>query len=367
VVVVPLWQFILKRLLIAIPTLVAVSIIGFLLMRFDVTVGPIQLPLPSGGVIQVLKQVHMKHPIDPLAGLRNNPQISPAALVAETQRLGLDQPMHVQYWRWVSHLFEVNPEAIRQGRPWAAWTPNLGQTFTGESVTHVLMSRAGNTLLLNVVSLLLTWAMALPLGVFAALRWRSLADRLMTVLTAVGMAMPSFVLALVLAVVVVQTNILPFGGLTSPDFDDMTLLAKGWDLAQHLILPVLIMTILGIAGLQRQMRGNLLEVLGAEYIRTARAKGLPERVVTYKHAVRTAINPMVTLMGYEFASLLSGSLLIEIVLGYPGLGALIYKAVLETDTNLVMASLIMSAGMLVLGNILADILLTWVDPRVELA
>ena len=363
----PLWQFIFKRCLIAIPTLLAVSIIGFLLMRFDVSIGPIMIPQGNGASLEILKPIHLKHPIDPLAGLRNNPQISPAALEAETQRLGLDQPMHVQYGRWLGHLFNLEPDAIEHGRLWAAWKPNLGQTFSGESVTRVLMSRAGNTILLNTVSMLLTWTIALPLGVFAALRWRSLADRLMTVITAIGMAMPSFVLALVLAVIVVKTNVLPFGGLTSLDFDQMSLIAKVVDIAKHLVLPVLILTTLGIAGLQRQMRGNLLEVLGAEYIRTARAKGLPEHAVTYRHAVRTAINPMVTLMGYEFASLLSGSLLIEIVLGYPGLGALIYKSVLETDTNLVMASLIMSAGMLVLGNILADILLTWVDPRVELA
>ena len=116
---------------------------------------------------------------------------------------------------------------------------------------------------------------------------------------------------------------------------------------------------------QRQMRGNLLDVLESEYIRTARAKGLPENTVIYKHAVRTAINPLVTMMGYEVSALLSGSVLVETVLGFPGLGQLMYKAAIETDVNLVMASLMMSAILLVLGNLIADILLKFVDPRIE--
>jgi peptide/nickel transport system permease protein len=181
------------------------------------------------------------------------------------------------------------------------------------------------------------------------------------------MAMPSFVVALLMAVFAVKTGLFPLGGITSDNFDSLDPLSKVIDLARHLALPVIVVTIGGIAGLQRQMRGNLLDVLGAEYVRTARAKGLPENKVIYKHAVRTAINPLVTLLGYEFSALLSGTILIETVLGFPGLGALTYKAVQETDTNLVMASLVMSSIMLVLGNLLADILLKVVDPRIELS
>jgi peptide/nickel transport system permease protein len=169
-----------------------------------------------------------------------------------------------------------------------------------------------------------------------------------------------------LAVFAVQTGWFPLGGLTSDHFETLPPLAKLADVAWHLSLPVLVLTVGGIASLSRQMRGNLLEVLGAEYVRMARAKGVAETWVVYKHALRNAINPLITMLGYEFAGLLGGSVLVETVLGYPGLGALTYQAVMQTDTNLVMASLLVSASMLVLGNFLADWLLSLVDPRVEL-
>ena len=244
----------------------------------------------------------------------------------------------------------------------------MGRTFTGDDVARVILERAGNTVLLNVLVMFFSWLVAIPLGIYAALHWRSTLDRLMTAFAAIGMSFPSFVLALLMLMAVVNYNIpLPIGGLVSDNFDRLGPLEKVGDMAMHLILPVFILTIGGLSSIQRQMRGNLLDVLGSEYIRTARAKGLPENQVIYKHAVRTAINPLVTMLGYEFAGLLGGSLLVEMVLNYPGLGRLMYQAAIETDTNLVMASLIMSAGMLVLGNLLADIFLKVVDPRIELA
>jgi peptide/nickel transport system permease protein len=229
------------------------------------------------------------------------------------------------------------------------------------------LQRAGNTLLLNVVTLLVSWGIALPLGILAAIRWRSLADRGLTVMSTVGMAVPGFVLALLMALFAAWTGWFPLGGLTSNQFPELSWPEQVWDIARHLALPVFVLSIGSIAELQRQMRGNFLEVLDAEYVRTARAKGLPEFVVLYKHALRNALNPLITLLGYELAGLLSGALLVEIVLGYPGLGYLMYQAVLQGDTNLVMASLLMSAILLVVGNLMADILLKVVDPRIELA
>jgi peptide/nickel transport system permease protein len=358
--------YILKRILVSIPTILLVSMIGFFLMRFDFTIGPVDLPLGQGESIRVIEQTRIWNQIDPLAPLRHNPQISPAALEHERQRLGLDKPFVEQYWLWLTHVLQFHPSAPLEGNFLGFFTPDLGKTFTGNDVSALLMERAGNTLLLNVICVALSWLIAIPLGIYAALHWRTASDRLLTVFSAIGMAMPGFVLALVLAVVVVKTGILPFGGLKSDNFAELSLWGKVWDMAKHLALPVIVLTTGGIAGLQRQMRGNLLDVLGAEYIRTARAKGLPEGKVIYKHAVRTAINPLVTMFGYEFSALLGGAILVETVLGYPGLGRLIYQAVLETDTNLVMASLVMSAVMLVLGNLLADILLKVVDPRIEL-
>ncbi len=358
--------YILKRLLAAIPTLLVVSMIGFFLMRFNFTVGPIDIPTGGGQAIHVMDKYVIKNPIDPLGNLKNNPAITASALKQERERLGLDQPMHVQYWRWLSSVLQFHPEALMRGNPAGFFTPNFGKTFQGEEVTQLITERAGNTLVLNLIVILLTWIIAIPLGVFAALHWRSQTDRLMTALAAIGMSFPSFVLALILAIWAVQNGWPPYGGLHGDNYAALDFFSKIADRAQYLILPVSILTVSGLAGLQRQMRGNLLDVLEAEYVRAARAKGLPESTVIRKHALRNAVNPLITMMGLEFSALLGGSILIETVLAYPGLGQLTYKAALETDTNLVMASLMMSVVMLVLGNLLSDILLKIVDPRIEL-
>lgn len=358
--------YILKRLLWAVPTLLAVSIIGFTLMRYDIDLGVWTVPNPANWQETVTLDLHFKNPIDPLAELKNNPQISPETVESERQRLGLDQPMHVQYGRWLAHLFHVEEQALDDGRWWVAWQPNLGTSFSGEDVFTQLALRARNSLLLNILVIITTWLIALPVGVWAALRWRTLGDRLLTLLASVGMAAPSFVVALLLAVLCVRTGVLPVGGLTSANFGQLSPVNQLLDMAAHLVLPVVVLAFGGVASLQRQMRGNLLDVLQAEYVRMARAKGLPEHKVVYKHAVRTAINPLITLLGYELAALLSGSLLVEMIINYPGLGQYTYQAVLQTDTNVVMASLVMSATLLVIGNLLADILLSLADPRIRL-
>ncbi|MBY0449896.1 MAG: ABC transporter permease [Cyanobacteria bacterium] len=349
---------ILQRTLVAIPTLLIISMLGFTLMRFQFSIGPVLLPIgPNAQWVTVIEKQTFKNPIDPLASLKYNPQISKAALEAEEKRLGLDQPLWIQYTRWLSHLLQFQDGFFK---------PDLGKTHEGEDVAWILATRAGNSLMLNVLSMMLTWLIALPLGIFAALRWRSHLDRALTAFSAIGMAMPSFVMALLLAVFAVKTGWFPLGGLRSEGYAQFPWWQQLLDVLWHLALPTFILTVLSIASLQRQMRGNLLDVLQAEYVRAARARGLPENVVIYKHAVRTAINPLVTLLGFELAGLLSGSVLVEIVLGYPGLGVLIYSAVQKADTNLVMASLLMSSVMLVFGNLMADILLTLVDPRIEL-
>ncbi len=361
----PIYLYILKRILIAIPTLLIVSFISFFIMRFDVTIGPWDLKIGQQQV-HLLDRHHFKNPIDPLAELRQNPQISPAAYAHEQQRLGLDKPFLQQYWLWLTHLFQFDWSELKTGKFWAVFKPDLGKSFSGEEVTTILKERIPNTLILNVVTLLACWLIALPLGIYAALNWRRPADSTLTVLSSVGMAAPSFVVALLLAVLAVKNGWPPIGGITSDHFETLPWYKQVGDIASHLILPVIVLTISGIAGLQRQMRGNLLDVLEAEYVRVARAKGLPEKQVVYKHAVRTAINPLVTMLGYEFAGLLSGAALVEMVLRYPGLGYTALEAVRQTDTNLVMAVLVMSAALLVLGNLLGDVLLKVVDPRIEL-
>lgn len=320
-----IWGYIFKRILQTIPLLFLVSIISFFLIRIA--------------------------PVDPLAELRLNPSITQETLDYETQRLGLDKPVIVQYGLWL--------KSFVQG--------DLGYCTTGEKVADKLLERIPNTLLLTSFVIFFTWAVGIPLGIVAALNWRKPIDRILTILSSIGMAIPSFFFALLLLIFAVKTGWFPTGGLTSYDFSEMTILGKILDVLHHLVLPVVVLFTISLSGLQRQMRGNLLDVLQSDYVKFARAKGLSETKVVYKHALRNAINPMVTLLGFEFASLLSGAALTEYVFQYPGLGRLILEAVMKSDINLVMASLMIGTIMLVIGNLLADILLKLVDPRVEVA
>lgn len=288
-------------------------------------------------------------PVDPLAELKLNPSVSPATVERERQRLGLDKPIIVQYGKWAYSFVQGD----------------LGVTSTGEKVSQKLKERIPNTLLLTSIVILLTWLVGVPIGIIAAVNWKTPFDRILTVLTSIGMAIPSFFFAVLLLIFAVKTGWFPIGGLTSPNFADMSFIGKLWDITHHLILPVIVLFTISLAGLQRQMRANMLDVLDSDYVKFARAKGLSEFSVIYKHALRNAINPMITLLGFEFAGLLSGAALTEYVFQYPGLGRLILEAVMKSDINLVMASLMMGAIMLVLGNLIADILLIITDPRIR--
>jgi peptide/nickel transport system permease protein len=316
--------YIIKRSLQALPLLFIISVMSFTMLKLA--------------------------PIDPLAHLRANPAISYQAIKAEEERLGLNKPAPIQYFIWLTNLLRGD----------------LGVSVSGSPVIILLIQRAGNTLMLSFFSILFTWLIALPAGIIAAVHRGQWLDKFFSLITAVGMSMPTFFLALLLLMLALGTKVLPIGGLTSPDFFEMNPLEQAIDLAHHLIIPVCVLTFVSLASIQRQIRANLLDVLKAEYILTARAKGLPENKVIYFHALRNAINPLITLLGFEFASLLSGAALTEMVLAYPGLGRLTLEAVLTKDINLVMASLMLSSVMLILGNLLADVLLKLVDPRITL-
>jgi peptide/nickel transport system permease protein len=316
--------YILKRIIHTIPILVFVSIIGFVVMKTS--------------------------PIDPLTQLKLTPGVSENTIKKEEERLGINKPLYIQYFSWVANFLQGN----------------MGVSLTNQSVNSRIVERVPNTILLISISIFVSWMIGIPLGVFAALNWRTSMDRILTILASIGMAVPSFFFALLMLIFAVQTGLLPVGGLTSVGFEEMTLFEKMKDLAYHLIAPVTVIGTISVAGIQRQMRANLLDVLEADYVKFARAKGLSEFIVIVKHAIRNAVNPLVTLLGFEFASLLSGAALVEMVLNYPGLGSLILNAVREGDTNLVMASLMIGAIMLIVGNLLADIALKFVDPRITL-
>lgn len=317
------FKYITKRILQVIPLLIIVSIISFFIIRLS--------------------------PVDPLAELRLNPSISQETLDKEVKRLNLDKPIYVQYISWAKSFIK--------------W--DLGYTSTGEKVSVKLKERIPNTLLLTVVVIFMTWAAGIPLGILAAVKKETAFDRFLTVISSIGMAIPSFFFAILMLIFAVKTGWFPVGGLTSYNFNELGFWGKFTDIAWHLILPSIVLFTISLSGLQRQMRANMLEVLDSDYVKFARAKGLSEWRVLFKHALRNAINPMITLLGFEFAGLLSGAALTEYVFQYPGLGRLILEAVMKSDINLVMASLMMGTIMLILGNLIADILLMITDPRLR--
>lgn len=292
-------------------------------------------------------------PGDYLDTLRQNPTITPETIEDLKIRFGLDKPPLEQYLLWLKQVVTRF---------------DFGESFIySRSVSSLILERIPATLLLAISSIFITWIIALPLGILSAVKQNTLIDKILRVLSYLGQGFPSFITALVLLIIAQNTSpLFPVGGMTSIEYNEFTPLGKALDIAWHMILPTLALSITSFAGLQRLTRGQLLDVLRQDYIQTARAKGLPENKVLYVHALRNAINPLITLLGFEFASLLSGAFIAEYFFNWPGLGRLILNAVQVQDLYLVMASLMMGATMLIIGNLLADLLLKLVDPRIKL-
>ncbi len=282
--------------------------------------------------------------------LKLNPQISQETVGRYEKLYHLNEPMAVQYGHWILNVFKGD------------WGYSF---YYNVPVTHVIGTRLLNTFILSLATFLLTWGVAIPLGVWAALRHQQWVDKVLSILSFAAFSTPGFFLAMLLLYLASQWGGLPLGGMHSPNYEDLSWGAKIADVAAHLVIPTVVLSLASIGALQRIMRGNMLAVLRQQYILAARAKGLSETKVIYTHALRNAFNPMVTLLGYEFASLLSGAALIEIVCSWPGLGALLLTAVRAKDVYVVMASLLLSGVLLIIGNLLADVLLAWVDPRIR--
>jgi len=350
VYIVIMLAFIARRIFNSIILLLLVSFITFAVMKLDCSIPALHYELKLfGHKLFLLEMQETKVSAgDPLADMRLNPAISKETIAAEEKRLGLDKSFMQQYLTWLANILHGD----------------FGYSQTNRRVIYLLKPALWNTFVLNILALLATWAIAVPLGVIAAVKRGSRLDLSLGVLSACTMSMPSFVLAIFGLLIALYTGAFPIGGLTSTMFEEMNPLEQLLDLTRHLLLPVGILTIMGLASIQRQMRANLLDVLDESYIRTARAKGLSEPVVIFKHAVRNAINPLITILGYEFSNLFVGSALIEMVLSYPGLGYLTLEAARKLDINIVMANLLIGSVMLLLGNLLADLLLKRVDPRV---
>jgi len=315
-----------------VPMLLGVSLLSFLLLQMS--------------------------PGDPLSAQRGNPQVPDALIRRIEAEYGFDRPLPEQYLRWLSRTVRGD----------------LGYSFKYKRpVADVLRERVGATLLLSVFSSLLSWLLAVPLGVWAALRRGQWPDRAVSLTAFVGMSLPSFFLALLLlfaasvAPPIPWFGRFPIGGLVSPEFDQFGAMQRVGDVLKHLLIPGLVLAVGGVAGLQRVARGSMLETLRQPYVLAARARGLSQRSVLWRHAFRNAANPLITLLGFEFSALLSGAAFTEIITSWPGLGLVALEAVRAKDLFLVMATVLMGSLLLLAGNLLSDILHAWNDPRVKLS
>ena len=270
-------------------------------------------------------------------------------------RYGLDQPIYVQFWRWVS------------GFPRGDF--GVSMLYPTIPVSQLVGERVGLTLLITLTSLILSYVVAIPIGVYSATHKYSFLDNLFTFLAFIGLAAPNFLLALVLAyLAVAYLGMDTVRGLFSAQYaGEPWSLAKFGNMLQHLTIPIIVIATAGMASVVRIMRGNLIDVLGEAYVRTARSKGVRERTVLYKHAVRIAINPLISRIGMLLPRLLGAEIVTSIVLSIPTTGLLLYRALLAQDMYLAGTILLMLAVILLIGNLLADITLALVDPRIRLS
>ena len=319
-------EYIARRLLFMIPLLLGITIITFVVVH-----------LSPGG------------PADMLTGL--SPKVSAEAKARLHSLYGLDKPLHVQYWLWLSRLVRFD----------------FGESFKdGRLVIIKILERLPATLLLNVLSLLLIFFIALPIGIVSAVRQDSFFDKGMTVFVFLGFSVPAFWLALLLMLLFgVVLGWLPISGMHSVNFPYFSLWGKLWDIIKHLILPVFVSAFGGLAYLSRYSRTSMLEVLRQDYIRTARAKGLPEKKVIYRHALRNALIPIVTLLGLSLPALIGGGFIFETIFAWPGMGRLGYQAIMARDYPVIMGVGIIAALLTLLGNLIADITYAFIDPRIR--
>ncbi len=285
------------------------------------------------------------------AGMQFNPKVSLEARQRMEKLYGLDQPLYRQYVNWLSRLARLE----------------FGRSFIDDRpVMEKVIERLPVTLAINISSLLLILLITIPLGVMAAVRPGGLFDRLTTFLVFIGYSMPSFWLALLcIAFFGVTLRWLPVSGLHALEVESFGWFRYWLDAAWHLVLPVGIAAFVSLAGMSRYMRTNMVEVLRQDYIRTARAKGVPERRVLFHHGLRNALLPVITILGLSLPDLIGGSVIAETIFSIPGMGRLFYEAVMARDYSVVMALVTIGAVLTMLGNFLADVAYAYADPRIR--
>lgn len=282
--------------------------------------------------------------------MRLNPQISPETVAALRAQYHLDRPLPVRYVHWLA--------SVARG--------NFGFSFAYNApVAPLLWLRARNTLLLTLTATLLAWLIGLPLGVWSAAKRGRLPDRVLSWSTATLLVLPDLVLALALLILAVRTGWFPTGGLVSVGFENLSWAEKLRDLALHMTLPVLVLVLSALPTIVRHVRASVAEVLEAPYMRAALGHGLRRRKLLFGYALRAAANPLISLFGFSLGALLSGSLLVEVIMSWPGLGPFLLEAILARDLYVVIAGVLLSTVFLVAGNLFADLLLYWADPRIR--
>jgi peptide/nickel transport system permease protein len=282
--------------------------------------------------------------------MRLNPLIAPESIAALRAQYQLDRPLPVRYASWVN--------SVLHGQ--------MGFSFAYNSpVAPLLLVRARNTLFLTITATLIAWGIALPLGVWSAERLGQLPDRLVSWATAGLLVIPDLALALGLLVLTVRTGWFSAGGMTSLDFESLPLGGKLRDLAMHLTLPVAALVLSALPLLVRHVRAAVAEVLNAPFMLAAKGHGIPRRTLLYRYTLRAAANPLISLFGFSIGALLSGSLVVEVVMSWPGLGPLLLESILSRDLYVVIGGVLFSTLFLVGGNFLADTLLYWADPRIR--
>lgn len=317
-------RLVMNRLVQAVPTLLIISIISFALIGAA--------------------------PGDALTALEQDPRISPETLAKLRQEYGLDRPLVARYGSWLKGVV----------------TGDLGTSLAEKlPVTTLIGQRLANTIKLSLAATLLAWLVALPLGALAAVRRGTWIDRLSGGLALLSVSTPRLVLAILAMLLAARTGLFPIGGVRSLNGTNGFSLASLADSLHHLILPAMVMSLPLAAVYLRQMRAGMISALQSDFIRAARARGLSEKAIVIRHAARNALNPLITLFGYAVAALLSGSIIVETVMAWPGLGQLAVNSVRGRDVPVLMGIVLLAALMMVIGNLLADILHVVADPRLR--
>jgi peptide/nickel transport system permease protein len=321
--------------------------IGYLLKRLLM-----MIPLLLGITLITFAMVHIA-PGEPVEmQIAMNPKVTAEARERLRKFYGLDKPLYVQYAVWVKNLAMLD----------------FGRSFAPDNrpVADKIKERIPITLSLNIISLIIEFGLAVPIGILAAIRRDTLFDKGVTVFVFIGFAVPTFWLALLCMYLFgVKLGWLPISGLHSLGSENFTFIRWLWDLIKHLILPVSVAAFGSLASLSRYMRSTMLDVIRQDYITTARAKGLSERLVIFRHALRNALLPVITLLGLSVPGLIGGSVIFETIFSIPGMGQLFYNGVMARDYPLVMGILVIGAGLTLIGNLLADVGYAVADPRIR--